>query len=325
MDPAHLDLERPRQSALVDILRPYLQDTDSIPALGEKYVYRALEQFAGTSAARIVFQPAYLRQFELKTIRLSIEKCDSYVGVQHQFFTGWVGTARVGLTRYQLNIKIGTFHQRDSRRQPHSISNPPLTGQVWKSEYERHARFYPAFEAHHRTFEYTLSQNHENLKSLAYKSCAIAFEAGDGDPQCEPLQSVKYQIFATPIGDSIEERHAESSGITGPGLALSMNRHDYMRFRCTQDKETSGVSDKSRAYVALGSNMGDRTTMIERACQAMSQRNIKVLRTSSLYETEPKYVEDQRHFINGVCEVSALLSCQLNLDIKNLLFPADGR
>jgi 2-amino-4-hydroxy-6-hydroxymethyldihydropteridine diphosphokinase/dihydropteroate synthase len=35
----------------------------------------------------------------------------------------------------------------------------------------------------------------------------------------------------------------------------------------------------------------------------MTSRGINVLRTSSLWETEPMYVLDQNNFLNGVCEV----------------------
>lgn len=60
------------------------------------------------------------------------------------------------------------------------------------------------------------------------------------------------------------------------------------------------------AYIALGSNVGDRLDMIEKACLALDQDpNIKVTRTSSLYETEPMYVEDQARFLNGACEVGS--------------------
>jgi len=62
------------------------------------------------------------------------------------------------------------------------------------------------------------------------------------------------------------------------------------------------------AYIALGSNVGDRLDMIERACLALDQDpSIKVTRTSSLYETEPMYVEDQARFLNGACEVQTTL------------------
>ena len=60
------------------------------------------------------------------------------------------------------------------------------------------------------------------------------------------------------------------------------------------------------AYVALGSNVGDRLANIEQACRLMEKRGIRVTRTSSLWETEPMYVLDQEKFVNGACEVSTL-------------------
>lgn len=65
----------------------------------------------------------------------------------------------------------------------------------------------------------------------------------------------------------------------------------------------SSGPQKKTAYIALGSNMGDRVAEIERACNEMDRRGIKVKRTSSLWETEPMYVTDQDRFVNGACEV----------------------
>lgn len=49
--------------------------------------------------------------------------------------------------------------------------------------------------------------------------------------------------------------------------------------------------------------------MIEQACNAMeSKGDIRILRTSSLWETKAMYVEDQGNFVNGACEVSSILS-----------------
>ena len=63
-----------------------------------------------------------------------------------------------------------------------------------------------------------------------------------------------------------------------------------------------------KAYIALGSNLGNRIGMIERACKMMEEdRSIRISRTSSLYETEPMYVKGQGRFINGVCEVCLIL------------------
>jgi 2-amino-4-hydroxy-6-hydroxymethyldihydropteridine diphosphokinase/dihydropteroate synthase len=62
------------------------------------------------------------------------------------------------------------------------------------------------------------------------------------------------------------------------------------------------------AYVALGSNLGDRVGWIEKACREMDARGIRVKRTSSLWETEPMYVLEQDRFVNGACEVCLSLS-----------------
>lgn len=62
-----------------------------------------------------------------------------------------------------------------------------------------------------------------------------------------------------------------------------------------------------RVFIALGSNMGDRLGTIQEACRRMDQHSdIRVLRTSSLWETKAMYVVEQADFLNGVCEVSAI-------------------
>lgn len=49
--------------------------------------------------------------------------------------------------------------------------------------------------------------------------------------------------------------------------------------------------------------------MIEQACNAMeSKGDIRILRTSSLWETKPMYVEDQGSFVNGACEIETSLN-----------------
>ena len=68
---------------------------------------------------------------------------------------------------------------------------------------------------------------------------------------------------------------------------------------------TRFISSQSRyAYIAFGSNVGDRIENIENACKALKRSGFPILRTSHLYETKPMYVEDQNNFINGVCEIS---------------------
>ncbi|CAG8960889.1 hypothetical protein HYFRA_00002426 [Hymenoscyphus fraxineus] len=62
------------------------------------------------------------------------------------------------------------------------------------------------------------------------------------------------------------------------------------------------------AYIALGSNLSNRVDWIERALREMKKKKvIRLLRTSSLWETDPMYVLEQDKFLNGVCEISTSL------------------
>jgi len=57
------------------------------------------------------------------------------------------------------------------------------------------------------------------------------------------------------------------------------------------------------AYIALGSNVGDRQAMLARAVQEMNRAGLRVLRQSALYETEPVGGPPQPWFLNAVAEV----------------------
>ena len=65
-------------------------------------------------------------------------------------------------------------------------------------------------------------------------------------------------------------------------------------------------------YIALGSNVGDRAAMLERAIAAMNSAGIGVLRQSSFYVTEPVDAPGQAWFLNAVVEAeTSLLPLQL--------------
>jgi hypothetical protein len=86
---------------------------------------------------------------------------------------------------------------------------------------------------------------------------------------------------------------------------------DSSLYECSKISTTSHMltpaAQKHTAYIALGSNLGDRIGWIEKACNLMSERGITVKRTSCLWETAPMYVEDQNNFVNGACEVCHLI------------------
>jgi 2-amino-4-hydroxy-6-hydroxymethyldihydropteridine diphosphokinase len=76
-------------------------------------------------------------------------------------------------------------------------------------------------------------------------------------------------------------------------------------------------------YLSLGSNKGDRAHYIARAIEALGANGIKVMRQSSLYETEPVETTSKGWFLNCVIEAETkLLPPQLMhtlLDIERLL------
>jgi len=61
------------------------------------------------------------------------------------------------------------------------------------------------------------------------------------------------------------------------------------------------------AYLALGSNLGDRAGRIARALDELEAAGARVARRSALYETEPVCGAGQRWFINCVVEVETEL------------------
>ncbi|WP_075580304.1 2-amino-4-hydroxy-6-hydroxymethyldihydropteridine diphosphokinase [Acidaminococcus massiliensis] len=59
----------------------------------------------------------------------------------------------------------------------------------------------------------------------------------------------------------------------------------------------------SIAYVALGSNLGDKEQNIRRALELMEQHGVRVRKVSPLLTTEPYGVTDQPEFLNDAAEV----------------------
>ena len=120
--------------------------------------------------------------------------------------------------------------------------------------------------------------------------CQTAFHVTDAQSHCNRLESISIRIME------------EESGIYDMVSQARMSRDEYEQCQQT-DLQNMKAPTAHRAYIALGSNMGNRVKNIESACQQLTKRNIVVARTSSLYETKPMYFEDQQSFVNGACEV----------------------
>ena len=68
------------------------------------------------------------------------------------------------------------------------------------------------------------------------------------------------------------------------------------------------MSGKITAYLALGSNLGDRRDLIDRALALLSEApGVRVVAVSSIYETEPVGPAGQSQYLNAAAEVETTL------------------
>ncbi|NDY42760.1 2-amino-4-hydroxy-6-hydroxymethyldihydropteridine diphosphokinase, partial [Dissulfurirhabdus thermomarina] len=71
-----------------------------------------------------------------------------------------------------------------------------------------------------------------------------------------------------------------------------------------------------RAFVGLGANIGDRRANIQAAIRRLHRPpDIRVLRCSGLYETEPVDMATPHWFLNGVAEIRTRLSPEALLEV----------
>ncbi len=74
-----------------------------------------------------------------------------------------------------------------------------------------------------------------------------------------------------------------------------------------------------RAYLSLGSNLGNRVANLRMALEALARAGIKIRRRSSLYQTEPVDFRAQPWFVNCVVEVrTGLTPLELLTTLKSV-------
>ncbi|MCT4781367.1 MULTISPECIES: 2-amino-4-hydroxy-6-hydroxymethyldihydropteridine diphosphokinase [Exiguobacterium] len=82
----------------------------------------------------------------------------------------------------------------------------------------------------------------------------------------------------------------------------------------------------NRAYIALGSNIGDKAGHLQAAIDAMRLLpTTKTVRPSSIYETAPVGYVDQDLFYNMVVELETTLSAEMLLEELQRIEQQEGR
>ncbi|KAL8955475.1 MAG: hypothetical protein Q9193_006695, partial [Seirophora villosa] len=149
------------------------------------------------------------------------------------------------------------------------------------------------FEVHQALASFAESKAHANLDVMAVEASHVGFEAFERTMQSGHAARIELKFSETYYQP--DRPHSRISA------AYAFDKHWSDGLQQAQ-KAACLTGDNYRALVALGSNLGDRVGMIEQACTEMKLRGLKVLRTSSLYESEPMYMTDQPSFLNGVCQ-----------------------
>ena len=81
----------------------------------------------------------------------------------------------------------------------------------------------------------------------------------------------------------------------------------------------------TRAWLALGSNLGDRAAYLASARAALEREGIQILTASTVLETEPVGVTEQPAFLNQVLEIETQLQPRSLLDTVKRLERELGR
>jgi 2-amino-4-hydroxy-6-hydroxymethyldihydropteridine diphosphokinase len=81
-----------------------------------------------------------------------------------------------------------------------------------------------------------------------------------------------------------------------------------------------------RGYLSLGSNLGDRRLHLQAAVDGLGAHGLAVLRSSSVYDTEPiGLVLDQPEFLNACLEIDTALEPLALLDVCKAVERKVGR
>lgn len=79
------------------------------------------------------------------------------------------------------------------------------------------------------------------------------------------------------------------------------------------------------AYLSLGSNLGDREALLREALRRLETAGVRVVRQSSIHETEPQDLREQPWFLNMAVQVETELTARELLSLIHTIESALGR
>lgn len=163
--------------------------------------------------------------------------------------------------------------------------------------------------------EHVQRTNYKTVESLALSIAEIAVRENRVERIRVRVDKPSAIMFADCAGVEVERDRAYFESVNEEEAMEPITTPASMSASFTA-KATDAAFTKSNgldhdwhvAAIALGSNVGDRFANIERAVALLSaSKDCKLVDTSFLYETEPKYYIDQPKFINGACRIATKL------------------
>lgn len=213
----------------------------------------------------------------------------------YQLSTAWYGSVKKGLF-HDKSAQIDLIIRESARSHDHGIySKRNADHGSTKSAASLEALLGKetlAFELHQKLSEAVTAHEGKFGEVEGSRIARLAFEIADKRYSDRRLDEI-----------SVALRDVKAGKNTTTKYLIKITRDQYERSRKSMNNKRLRPGQQ-KAFLALGSNIGDRVSMIESACREMADRGLTVIKTSALYETKAMYLEEQQPFINGACEVS---------------------
>lgn len=297
--PTNLEEITKDECDIIDIVQAHSGPSHDI---AESLSYDLLARFPKSRAVKIGFSPDIHRNLKpvgLKSARYHISVPNSnskyYDRSSLPYFrvtTNW----RSDFLAKPVDILLATQENITSNISDHDIDSEQTS---YRDHIEPSTRSqanlgnaHPTLYVHQEAVRSAASQDTLG-EAAALRIAQLVFEKADKLYNDKRLEIVIVSM------KEVRSNHQETSN----SCAITVARMQYERLKSSM-LNGSLQPGRQKVYIALGSNIGDRISLMESACREMEHRGLNVITTSALYETKAMYLEDQQPFINGACEVS---------------------
>ena len=295
---------------LESLVRAHVASVCSIHEFADNLATDLITKFPAAFKTIITLKPYFQKEYRIPNL-FSAQCSFSKSNGRTKSSTGLQDSKYAVKTEWHLHISrlsedlislalITTEHTESAACNQISGSEPPSLKNV-----------HPTFAIHEQIARCIEQFQSDRVESAALLLAQGVFQLADEQYSSKRLQNVRvkmkkavprpatYEIREGPvIGRQVMQSNKDSSIYST--IQLGRQKYEQSQRNLLGSDVRSG---RHRAYLALGSNVGNRIEMIESAVREMSNRGLRVIRTSALYETKPMYLEDQEAFINGACEV----------------------